>query len=146
MPVRSATCVEQKFGPFFQFILLGDRVEIDVAQPLDLFAKLPDFVGDRVPIDVAGLISGAAVGAEAVIFGRQIELQFLDGSLHERFQAHLQFAQPKLQRMQRLLDLGMLAAKAFDFAGQRLDGLRRSRHCRAATADSICLRRSLSAA
>ena len=47
----------EEFGSFFQFVLLGDGVEIDIAQALDLLAKLADFLGDGIPIDIAGLIT-----------------------------------------------------------------------------------------
>ena len=89
--VRSVTCVGEELLALFQLILLADRVEIDVAEALDLLAQLLDLVGDRVPIHVGRLIS--AGGFVLGVLGGQIELQFFHRALHERFQPHAQFAE-----------------------------------------------------
>ena len=48
-----------------QLVLLADRVEVDVAEPLDLLAELLDLLGDRVPVHVGRLVAGPGVPSSA---------------------------------------------------------------------------------
>ena len=89
-----------------------------------------DLLGHRVPVDVAGLVAGAFVFAEARVAVRQVELELVERALHERFEADLQLAGLQLDAVQRLLDGGVLGAELFDALGQALDGLADLLHLR----------------
>ena len=57
------------------------------------------------------------------VFGGEVELQFLLRALHERFEAHAQLVGLHLQVVERVLDLGVLAAEGVDVRFEGFDDL-----------------------
>ena len=79
-----------------QLILLADRVEVDVAQALDLVAELLDLLGDRVPVHLGRLVAACHLRRPLGVLRGQVQLQLFLRALDQRLHTNAQFANMKL--------------------------------------------------
>ncbi len=111
----------QECLPLLQLILLADRVEIDVAQPLNLLLELPNLFGNGVPVHLRRLI--AALLRQLGPSRGQIELNLFHRPLNQTFNSNPRLAGLHLELVHRLRKLRMLPGNALDLRrelGQRL--------------------------
>ncbi len=85
----------QVIRPLFQFFLLRNGVQINIAQPFYLTLEFFDLRRDRLPIDLFVFVRGESL--------HQVQLQFFPGPLHQVLTAEPNLIQLHLNFMQVFL-------------------------------------------